>query len=1438
MTQLLPALAAYVPHDRVVNLIAQQPLTTDGVAMIADISGFTPLTEALTQGLSADHGAEELTRALDSVFTPLIVQIHRYRGSVLKFSGDALILWFGREKRGRRTAVIHRALTAAWQMQQVIAAYGQIPTPIGTVTLKMKIGLTYGPVQRLNLGLPEFGFEDVLIGSTLERMAENEHHANPGEILLDAATAVAVSPLISITEWRDDVGVLDELHRASPPKPWPDLAWASEDEAALVNVLAAYVPPPIVDTLKIGQTQVAELKPVVSLFVQFHGLDYDADPHVEQKLQHYFATAQQVVARYHGRLNRLITGDKGSLLHIIFGAPRAVEEPARRAVRCALDLQAECGGLPFISMQRIGLTSGRVFAGPVGSPQRHDYTTMGDAINLSARLMQNAADNQILLDSGVRNQLGKAFDFTDLGAIFVKGKAEPIHVFAVTGYEEAARTLPVGQRIVGRETETAVIQTHLAHLTQGKGGVVTVLGEVGMGKTMLLDSERYHAEQEWRTNPAGGVWAFSICLAYGHTVSGYVFKDILRDLLHLPEGSSPQHTSQRLADVCEFLFSGVGVEEVYPYLAQFMGLPLPEFLAQRLAGLAGESLRWRLFALLPQFLQAFAARYPLVLVVDDLQWIDPTSLQLLTAVLPLAQEHPILFLLGFRHLPDEIVQTLAAVQTAVPPTRLHLQPLSPTQATALVQIHAPQLPDAIVAYLVEKGGGNPLFLVELVRTVRLTQTADPSQLSLDVLNLPDSVQGLLLAQIDRLAVEARQTLQLASVIGRTFLDQVLVHISEAEADIAAHLQELETRDYVRPEERDELAQHTFRHSLIQDSAYSTLLFERRRHMHLQVATAFEQLFPTAVAERASFLAHHYEQAGYWAKAITYLNQTADQARLLYAHEEAQTLYRHILHLLDKQEEADENGRARTYLKLAQVCANQLDFQTAQTYYEQAFALLRQQPTTSPAPSQGAFRWAFANDSLQLDPAFVSTGEEAEILANCFEGLVEIDHEWNVIPALAQRWQVDHTGAQYTFTLWPDLHWSDGAPLTAHDFVFAWRRNLHPQTHSPLAYQLYLLKGAEAYHEGSAAADTLGIQALDDHTVQMSLEIPSPYFPYLLGDPITFPQPAHHIARHGLDWARPELLVGNGPYQPTAHQPGAFLTLQQNRRYAGYRYGNIEQISIVSTPPSLAAYQAQQVDWCRVEDDLALAQDGLVVLQRLATFLLVFGCQHPPFDQLVMRRAVATAVDKELLVQTVWGGLPLPAAGGLIPPGMPGHSPGIALPFQPELARELWATAATAVHEIVLAAFPGFGGVPQFLQQQWAQHLGLSVRIVEDAMPADALADLQNGRIHILLLGLSIDQPDPGILRQLAHSQSPMNYFGWHNPTFDQLVDAAQSETNQETRLHQYRQADKTLTQEDAAAIPLYYARAYGLLRHPFTLPDGRTITRDGAMKFKELKWGT
>ena len=1455
---LIPALAAFIPRDRVDSIAhASRPLTQDGVALIADISGFTPLTEALTQGLRPDEGAEELTRALDSVFTPLIAEIHAFRGSVIKFGGDALIVWFGREKQGRRTAVIRRALTAAQRMQQTIKIHGQVPTPIGPVTLKMKIGMAYGPIKRYSLGLAAYGYEDVVVGATLDRMAEAEHQSEPGDIMIDRSTLKWLPGAVSITEWRDEFGVVEAVIRPARPYPWSDLKWQTEREDELVRALSPYVPGPIYKTLIAGRSQVAELKPVVSLFIQFHGLDYDADSQVEEKLQTYFATAQQVVARYNGRLNRLITGDKGSLIHVIFGAPRSVEEQESRATRCALDLMAECGGLPFISMQRIGVTVGRVFAGPVGSPERHDYTTMGDSINLSARLMQNAADDQVLLETAVRQMLGSEFEVTDLGQIGVKGKSEPIPVFAAERVREGQRsTRPTRlPPIFGRERETAVIREKLANLALGKGHTAVIVGEVGLGKTLLLDTVQAESEASWRKHGTAGLWANGISLAYGQTISGYLFISLLRDLLALPSGSGPDQTSQELQRFCIELFGADRLESVYPYLAKFMGLPLSVEFARRLEGLAGESVRWQVFELVPELFRRLCSQRPVVLALDDVQWADPTSLELMARLEEMTADSPLLLLLAMR--PGGSLREPTAANTR---TLMTLTELARETAVDLLGYHAPHLPPHIVAHLVERGGGNPLYLVELVRTLSaqglLNADVDLTNAALDSLDLPSSVQGLLLAQLDRLVTEARHTLQLASVIGKTFLHKVLAVIAGAGEQLNEQLNQLEARDFIQPADTADLGDaHEFRHGLIQESAYNTLLYERRRAYHRQVAETLERLFPTLVAEQSATLGHHYELAGDLNQAIYYLMHTADQARLLYAHEEAESLYNRVLDLLGKEDDPLQlenlDRRARTYLKLAQVRANLLDFEAAQQHYEQAFSLLEQLDVIRGKVDQGRtqepppFRWGILPDHTRnFDPALIESAEVAEVVNNLFEGLVELDDDWNIVPAAARRWQVFDGGTRYLFHLWPGQQWSDGILLTAHDFVFAWRRNLAPQTEAPMAYQLYIIQGAEDYNQGrELQATAVGIQAVDELTLEIRLKTPVTSFLYLLASHIAFPQPAHVVDELGAEWARPFHLVGNGAFVIDADQDEDTIRLNKNDLYRGISVGDLSTVELHLLEPGLGRYAADEIDWCRVDDSADLSahpSDERFLVQGFSTFFLGFACQTPPFDDVLVRQAFSQAVDRRELVNAVWAGVQRPADGGFIPPGMPGHSPEISLPFDPIRACQLMATAGYPdgrdFPPLRLLSLPGFQSTPDFLKKSWQTHLHIpTIHVESDVSVENALAGLGDGSVHMVILGWFVTHPDPDdVLRGAFYTGTAPNVFGWNNGTFNQLLDQAELITGSPGRFDMYHKADRILVGEDTAVVPLYYLQAYGLMRSPFQLQESGKIIRDRNIKFKNI----
>jgi len=941
---LLSALAAYIPRDRVEHILHGAPLTDDGVALIADISGFTPLTEALTHGLSPDRGAEELTRALEGVFTPLIAQIHAFGGSVIKFGGDALIVWYPRPPRARRRAVVRRAITSAWRMQNAIRRHGQISTPIGTVILRMKVGLTCGPVKRFRLGDAELGFEDVLAGATLDRMAEAEHHAEPGDIVTDAATLNLLPPgVIAVKAWRGEFAALGALARPARSAPWPSLRLSAADEEALLPKLTPYVPAEIYRALAAGRTRVAELKPVVSLFVQFHGLDYDADPAVRDKLQTYFTTAQRIAHRYGGRLNRLLTGDKGSLLHIIFGAPRTVEEQESRAIRCALDLQAECGGLPFIIMQRIGVTEGRVFAGPVGSPHRYDYTTMGDSINLSARLMTAAEPNTILVDDYSQQRTVRRFEFDPLPPMRLKGKAEPVTAYRL----RAERMIEVGLEarfltsrwpLVGREKELAALKAVAGRARQGRGQIIALSGRLGVGKTRLIEE----IVRDWLAHKGNGF--LGQCSQHLRTNPYQAWNGFWHDFFRLSHQASAAEKRHRLQELTGYL-----APDMLPWLdalGEVIGLPLPP--DSPLLSLEPEDRRQKLYQLSLSLLLGRAQQHPLLILFEDLHWVDEASAALIDHIAARIEDAPVLLCLLFRSDDDAPVRALSLPHS----THLTLQDLSAPATQTLIQamLGDVALPPDVARDIFDKTQGTPLYVEELVNSLRAAgalrrengryRLTDRGSLA----RIPDTLQDLIRARLDRLEPETRDLTQVAAVIDREFPFNILRDVYPypmSGDEMRNRLDELVVEDITTLTEPEPLPSYAFKHALMYEVAYNSLAFARRQTLHRQIARSIEHRYADHLEEHFSSLAYHYRQANMLEQALHYSVEAGLRAQRLYANKTAMEYYQQAETYLQKLPLDRHHAEAiRLYLNRARLHRLKMDMAAAHADLDRALEIAR------------------------------------------------------------------------------------------------------------------------------------------------------------------------------------------------------------------------------------------------------------------------------------------------------------------------------------------------------------------------------------------------------------------------------------------------------------------------------------------------------------------
>ena len=308
--------STYIPMDRRQALLHGQsvPEYTRGAALFADVSGFTALTEALVDELGPQRGAEELTHHLNQVYDALIGELHRYGGSVLVFSGDAITCWLDGDVGLRATACALAMQAAMQQFQGVMIPSG------ATVSLAVKVAVATGSVRRVLVGDPAIQIMDAMAGSTLDRMVAAEHHANKGEVVLGPYALASVARHAHIAGYRRGTapgaryGVVADLRREVPPRPWQPIP----PEALPVDEVRAWLLPQIYQRLSSGQGEfMAELRPAVALFLRFSGMEYDVDREAGEKLDTFVSQVQRIFARYDGAVLQLTIGDKGNYLYAV-----------------------------------------------------------------------------------------------------------------------------------------------------------------------------------------------------------------------------------------------------------------------------------------------------------------------------------------------------------------------------------------------------------------------------------------------------------------------------------------------------------------------------------------------------------------------------------------------------------------------------------------------------------------------------------------------------------------------------------------------------------------------------------------------------------------------------------------------------------------------------------------------------------------------------------------------------------------------------------------------------------------------------------------------------------------------------------------------------------------------------------------------------------------
>jgi class 3 adenylate cyclase/tetratricopeptide (TPR) repeat protein len=679
---------------------------------------------------------------------------------------------------------------------------------------------------------------------------------------------------------------------AARAEPSPDL------NAALRNFVDSQVADRLIER---GGRLTEERRLVTALFADISGFTALADrldpEQLSEVIDPIIGRLSRVVGRYEGYVDKFA----GDALLAFFGAPVSHEDDAVRAVLVALDMHQEMQATLSQLRQdigdltlHVGVNTGHVIARVLGSDVRLDYSVLGEAVILAQRLESVAPGGATYVGDATYRLVRQRFDFEPLGELVLKGKAKPVPAWRLVGerWQRQADPAPISG-LVGRERELGQVRDALARLEGGQGGVLSVLGEPGIGKSRLLQSAHGDATE------AKVRWLDARCLSYGAALAYWPYADLLRRVCGITRDMDASEARERLAHqvVANALTSNPF------FLQQLLGIAISD----QASDLQPEAFRRGLHAAVTELVAALAQENRLVLMLEDLHWADLSSLELTADVIRATATLPALYIFTGRPETAERLRALLELRSADQRLDIVLDALDVDGVRELVRAQLGGVPDAaLVDMLAERTSGNPFFVEETVRSLMeagvLTErdgrwTTVPGW---QAERVPPTIEGVIAARLDRLAAADMVNLELGSVIGRMVRRPLLEAVATSAVDLDASLGRLVEGGFLDRQENDPERSVTFHHALVQSVAYNRMLRKRRRELHLLVAEAGEAIYG-AGDDFIDVLARHLYLADAGVKAVKYLERAADRATRLFANAEA------IIHLDHAAELARRHG---------------------------------------------------------------------------------------------------------------------------------------------------------------------------------------------------------------------------------------------------------------------------------------------------------------------------------------------------------------------------------------------------------------------------------------------------------------------------------------------------------------------------------------------------
>jgi len=906
--------------------------------MFADISGFT--------ALSGKMDPEDLADTMNACFELIERIIVERDGKVEQYIGDSAMALF--QSVDGPAQALNAAIAIRGQVRGLIKDR-KLPGRLG-----VHIGVHTGSGPIVSAGAPT-NEGHATLWSIATVAAGLQDAAGESVIYTSGATLAETRERFAFEQRRPLT--LKTVRETVVPY---ELVSSAEVSPRLIEPRAA---PAQQDS---GDTTVSDRRKTTVVFANVLGFDelgLAMEPaSFTETMSDCFARIASVVVERGGTVDKVVL----SCTMALFGAPRALEHAARQAINAAIEIRNVVErfnverALPARLEVQIGINTGLVFAGEIGGGDSRDYTVLGSTVNLASRLQNAAGRGHIYVGKATHRQTAADFEFVELAPRRLKGIRTPVVAYDVTAREESVhrarlRSDAAGRRspIVGREREVETLARTLEAVTAGTGGVVSVVGENGLGKSRLLAEV---LETRLRVLTVEGR-----SLSIGGTLRFHPFVDLLRNWAKIPEGAEDETSSALLSRAVTGVCEGE-TDEILPFLATLMGLPLGDANATRIRAIEGDALERLIRKAMRRLFERISQTQSLVLVFEDLHWADLSSIALLESVLPLAATEPIVFLLVAR--PDyeatsERVLRYAAENLSAVHTRMRLAPLGAAQCDVLIDdfLGSDTLPAKTRTLIKRNTEGNPFYIEEILRTLveqgafvnergRLVATS-----RLDSIEIPGTVEEVIMARVDLLESAPRELLQIASVGGRRFFYRLLREAASDAAELDAALELLIAKQFLfraglsqdgPPATRAAAADTTyvFKHALIQESVYNSLLKKRRVELHARFAHAIEALYPDRLDDFYGMLAYHYTRADSLEQAEHYLFKAGEEAADAAAPAEAlqyfQEAYRVYLTLYG--DDADAHKKAQLEKNIAQALLNVGNLQESIEHFNSAIEL--------------------------------------------------------------------------------------------------------------------------------------------------------------------------------------------------------------------------------------------------------------------------------------------------------------------------------------------------------------------------------------------------------------------------------------------------------------------------------------------------------------------